>query len=312
MNGKFLKALLILFLLLVKVLIYSEVYSPSKLESLGEFLNRVFPSPSQISIRIDLFSLFSAYPKNCIYIKINSDKKVFVILDDKTKIIYDDGKIKSFNDKLNDPDIHDMLDQLYIPGKVKKMPQENFDPGRLRIEKFFRSIYGQNRKETLRNCVNVVFSKKKVKFNKKNKAAAALNRVRMELNALLKEKPNLKKYILPISGTFNWRVIAGTNRLSPHSFGIAIDLNSRYGYYWRWETPGVYIKKKIEEYPFEIIDIFEKNGFIWGGKWFHYDLMHFEYRPELLLKYNYLRILMNYKMLNFTKNSNKEKNNIDR
>mgnify|MGYP002637708491 CR=1 FL=1 len=24
------------------------------------------------------------------------------------------------------------------------------------------------------------------------------------------------------------------------------------------------------------------NGFIWGGRWFHYDTMHFEYRPELL------------------------------
>ena len=34
--------------------------------------------------------------------------------------------------------------------------------------------------------------------------------------------------------------------------------------------------------PTEIIDIFERRGFIWGGKWSHYDTMHFEYRPELL------------------------------
>src|SRR5262245_1812136 len=27
---------------------------------------------------------------------------------------------------------------------------------------------------------------------------------------------------------------------------------------------------------------FEKYGFIWGGHWYHYDTMHFEYRPELL------------------------------
>ncbi|NUM57423.1 MAG: M15 family metallopeptidase, partial [Bdellovibrionaceae bacterium] len=26
---------------------------------------------------------------------------------------------------------------------------------------------------------------------------------------------------------------------------------------------------------------FESEGFIWGGKWNHYDTMHFEYRPEL-------------------------------
>ena len=26
----------------------------------------------------------------------------------------------------------------------------------------------------------------------------------------------------------------------------------------------------------------EAEGFIWGGRWYHYDTMHFEYRPELL------------------------------
>ena len=31
-----------------------------------------------------------------------------------------------------------------------------------------------------------------------------------------------------------------------------------------------------------VIDTFEKYGFIWGRKWYHYDAMHFEYRPELL------------------------------
>jgi hypothetical protein len=30
------------------------------------------------------------------------------------------------------------------------------------------------------------------------------------------------------------------------------------------------------------VEIFERHGFIWGGKWFHYDTMHFEYRPEML------------------------------
>jgi len=22
---------------------------------------------------------------------------------------------------------------------------------------------------------------------------------------------------------------------------------------------------------------------VWGGKWYHYDTMHFEYRPEILM-----------------------------
>ena len=35
--------------------------------------------------------------------------------------------------------------------------------------------------------------------------------------------------------------------------------------------------------PTEIVAIFEKHGFIWGGKWYHFDTMHFEFRPELLV-----------------------------
>ena len=34
--------------------------------------------------------------------------------------------------------------------------------------------------------------------------------------------------------------------------------------------------------PPEIVAVFERHGFIWGGRWVHFDTMHFEYRPELL------------------------------
>ena len=35
--------------------------------------------------------------------------------------------------------------------------------------------------------------------------------------------------------------------------------------------------------PFEIVEIFERNGWVWGGRWYHYDTMHFEYRPEVIV-----------------------------
>jgi hypothetical protein len=75
--------------------------------------------------------------------------------------------------------------------------------------------------------------------------------------------------------------------MSMHSFGMTIDINVSYSNYWRWS-----VRDKSEDsptlipyknrIPVEIVEIFEKHGFIWGGKWYHYDTMHFEYRPELL------------------------------
>ncbi len=35
--------------------------------------------------------------------------------------------------------------------------------------------------------------------------------------------------------------------------------------------------------PLQIVEVFEEQGFIWGGKWFFFDTMHFEYRPEILI-----------------------------
>jgi hypothetical protein len=84
-----------------------------------------------------------------------------------------------------------------------------------------------------------------------------------------------------LGGGFNWRPIAGTESLSAHSFGIAIDLNPDLGGYWKWDKGDASDMKRRIDYPAEIISIFEKHGFVWGGKWYHFDLMHFEYRPEL-------------------------------
>ena len=46
-------------------------------------------------------------------------------------------------------------------------------------------------------------------------------------------------------------------------------------------------------FPSAIVSLFEDNGFIWGGKWEHFDLMHFEYRPELIIKAKKLRAKAN-------------------
>ena len=102
--------------------------------------------------------------------------------------------------------------------------------------------------------------------------------------------PELNSYFSPIYGYF-WRAIAKTNRLSPHSFGIAVDLNPDKGPYWQWSKLRPHPLQKT--FPSAIVSLFEDNGFIWGGKWEHFDLMHFEYRPELIIKAKKLRAQAN-------------------
>ena len=67
-----------------------------------------------------------------------------------------------------------------------------------------------------------------------------------------------------------------------HSWGAAIDINAARADYWLWHGSGVIDAGLVNRIPTEIVAIFARHGFIWGGKWSHYDTMHFEYRPELL------------------------------
>jgi hypothetical protein len=35
--------------------------------------------------------------------------------------------------------------------------------------------------------------------------------------------------------------------------------------------------------PPGIVEAFERQGFVWGGKWLYFDTMHFEFRPDILV-----------------------------
>lgn len=219
--------------------------------------------------------LLDAYPDF-----IQSFENNRVVFKSGEAIVYDDGKEKSFDELLNSPDVEDMFKYEY-PHEFSQ-PGKNQDPGRIRNEAFFKNIYGTNRKEVYNNLVSISWlpgkEDKKIKFNKLNGAADSLQKVSDELAKL----SHLHKYLKGIGGTFNWRTISGTDRLSAHSFAVSIDISVKYSNYWKWDEQagrGIKYKNKI---PLEIVQIFEKYGFIWGGKWYHYDTMHFEFRPELL------------------------------
>jgi hypothetical protein len=246
--------------------------------------------PEKPSLVTDLNALTAGYPGFCLGLEVRPDRKIYLIVKNRQKIIYDDGLVKSFEEKLDKPDLKDMLAQLYRPGRSQEPFRPDYDPGRFRVDAFFQAVYGAAASAVRGQLVTVSFGGARVMFNAENGAARSLESVGRELAALVACRPQLRQYLFPLGGTFSWRQIAGTHRLSPHSWGIAIDLNPRYGSYWRGrKAGGPEVEKMRDNYPQEIVELFEKHGFIWGGKWSHFDLMHFEYRPELLRKWQLAR-----------------------
>ena len=134
------------------------------------------------------------------------------------------------------------------------------------------------------------------KFSGGSMQATSANGVDEKLRLISKELealgPSFGKYLVPSGGSYVPRCIAGTTRLSVHSFGIAVDINPQYGGYWQYGLPHGMSEEQIRQkkislvyknrIPIEIVKVFEKHGFIWGGNWYHFDGMHFEYRPEFL------------------------------
>jgi hypothetical protein len=189
---------------------------------------------------------------------------------------------KSFEQLLARPSLRDQFAQPYPLGGNIRPPRHNEDPGRFRNEAFFNAIYGDCRKgEVTPHLRRVAWLPRHgggtVLMTSLNGVADRIAQVSRELDA----QPHLAKYAVGAAGSYNCRTIALTRRLSFHAYGAAIDLNLRFSDYWLWKsaTGRPTWRNRI---PAEIVEIFERHGFIWGGKWYHYDTMHFEYRPELI------------------------------
>ncbi|ACA56945.1 conserved hypothetical protein [Clostridium botulinum A3 str. Loch Maree] len=226
-----------------------------------------------------------AYDEYIKDIKCENDK-IYIVMESGKKILYDDKKNKNFEEKIYNSDIQDMMEQIYPLDTTGKLMDKDFDPGRFRVYSLLEDVYGNNSSTIEKNLKNVNTPYGTVQFNNNGKAAESLKNVLYELHGISKNNGKLNSYIYPLNGTFNYRHIAGTNLLSPHAFGIAIDLVRDNRDYWKWATESQG-QERIASYPKEIVETFEKNNFIWGGKWNHFDTLHFEYRPEIIMKAKY-------------------------
>lgn len=236
----------------------------------------------ETQMKQDILILMLAYPEHIVNVEKSNDK-VFCVTKSGRKILYDDKIEKSYEQKLANPDLQDMLEQNYPLEKNNTLMDKNFDPGRIRHYELFNEVYGNSKREIEKNLTNLKYGYTNYQFNSQNNANTSLEAALKEIIPLAKSRNDVGAILYPASGTYNYRVIAGTGRLSPHSYGIAIDLKSDKKDYWKWSSKEQG-EKRLSEYPKELVEAFERNNFIWGGKWNHFDILHFEYRPEIILK----------------------------
>lgn len=205
-----------------------------------------------------------------------------VVFKSGARLKVEDGREKSHAEKLVGADVEDMLSQVYPIGRCYDgaRPARNVDPGRIRNQAFFSQVYGSSRRAVEKNLTVLPWFKSKIRVTRKHGVDAALSRVAEDLAKL---PTKYRRFFETSGGAYNWRTIAGTKRLSVHSFGAAVDLNTKFADYWRWAggKPGN-VPRYQNKIPQAVVEVFERQGFIWGGKWYHFDTMHFEYRPELI------------------------------
>ncbi len=200
------------------------------------------------------------------------DGRWFVVLPDGSRHPWEGPPGRSLERRIEDPAPADTFAIPYPGGPIVPVGDPAQDPGRLRFLPLFAATYG----DPPRSLTRVRFFGHALRVHPRlvGPLERVMARVAPQLDA------TLRGHLVPPAGAFARRNIAGTERRSAHAFGVAIDLNAARSHYWRWQKePGP--PRWRSTIPAVIVAAFEAEGFIWGGRWYHYDTMHFEYRPEL-------------------------------
>ena len=213
-----------------------------------------------------------------------SADKERIVLKNGLKLPYKTSMPKvSWDEKINNADLETQLSQSYDAGGFDTPPPYLFDPGRLRYQPFFQALYGKDKQSIEKNLVSISWPTLKGSTKLPVTKVGGVDKTLYAIGQEIAKLPKSDRIWAEGATTYCYRVIKDTDRLSMHSFGIAIDLAPTKTQYWKDEAPSetAHIGYR-NTMPLSIVRIFEKHGWIWGGRWYHYDTMHFEYRPELL------------------------------
>lgn len=171
---------------------------------------------------------------------------------------------------------------------------ENRTRGKGTPQFFYDFVYDSKSRNSLEKHIKTVSFLGK-KSNVHERIKNPLEKVEKEILEASKSDAEVKKFIdtLLSADSYSWRTISDSGNRSFHSLGLALDLLpkgwGKKNVYWAWRRDidgDNWMKLPLERRwmpPQKVIEIFENNGFVWGGKWAIWDNMHFEYRPEVIL-----------------------------
>lgn len=206
-----------------------------------------------------------------------------------TYIYYKEGKMLS-EEELSRHKEYDSIFYFYQIGPIQELPAPTKYP-KNRSNAFLDALIGKTDKEIRASCEWLDFLGRRAFVHQI--CVEPLRRVDQELREYAHSSKEVRSFVenLKLIYSFKRRRVAGTDNMSYHAYGLAIDLIPRIyrgkQVYWRWSSPyfpdwsTIPLSERWHP-PFEVIRAFEENGFLWGGKWYHFDTVHFEYRPEIL------------------------------
>ncbi len=157
---------------------------------------------------------------------------------------------------------------------------------------FYRELFAITTKKSAKKQLDEVkLSGHYITVN--HKLTEKIRLIDSKIKQLAKTDSEVRSFLKNIGSVeaFSWRTIAGAERMSNHSYGIAIDILPKKYHkktiYWSWEQEKnrdwmLIPQNSLWTPPDPVVKIFREEGFIWGGHWDRYDTMHFEYRPELI------------------------------
>ena len=263
-------------------------------------------------IKIEFLKLFEkSYPQ--VKFKKSFDKnvddwKIEISVNEKNQTLYwADGKFLPLEELANKDSYSSLL--YHYPKEVPN-PKDFTEEDILRIKEFTNPknrSEGKGSPQFLYNLIYEVETRTSTEANIKSHLFLGkrtnvhqfihqkLNLVQRDIYEIAKTDSEVQTFLdkLDSADSYAWRVISDSGNRSFHSMGLAIDvLPKGWGQknlYWAWRRdidPKNWMMLDLDRRwmpPAKVIEIFERHGFIWGGKWIIWDNMHFEYRPEVIL-----------------------------